>query len=220
MDSVSLMNSWTTKKKRTLKTVKSKNLSSCISKEVEEEGCRKRKRSRVSNKKQKLSRGDNDSVVKRKQKRSRKIVKVESEDEIEAIPISDSEDYNCTLSEWIQKLKEEKRNKPKEVVVSGEYFETDDYTTGNWISEKRRERLKAEREEDMEWEEELEMLSKIKTTSRSRTRNLCSNSPENVTDEGPSCSRSPASEVSDSLLKNGIFNDCTIMKTSSKVICL
>ncbi|KAL1221264.1 Lysine-specific demethylase JMJ29 [Cardamine amara subsp. amara] len=211
MESCSLK-PWASKKKRSLKRVKS--LSSDSIKEVEEEGCGKRKRSRVSNKKMKLSRADSDSVVKRNQKRRRKMVRVESEDEREVVHKADSEDSDCTLSEWIQRLKRKKRDKGK--IKSGEYFEVDDCTTGNWISDQRRERLKAEHEEDLEWEDELEWITKLKKTSRSRTRNLCSNIPEHVTEDGPSSSQSPTSEVSDSLVKTGTSNDSTSVKTTSK----
>ncbi|KAG7587924.1 Zinc finger RING-type [Arabidopsis suecica] len=182
--------SWTTRKKRSLKPFKSKG----------EDG---ETRAKVFNRKRK----SDDSVVKRNAKRRRKICKVEE--------IGDEyyEDDDCILSDWVRRNTAKRRDKRKEEVMvkieSGEYLEGDDCTVGNWFSEMR-DRRQVELEEDEEWEEELRLCCKIKaTSSRSRTRNLSSNSPENVTDVRPSRSRSPASDVSDSILKNGISNDCT-----------
>ncbi|CAH2048005.1 unnamed protein product [Thlaspi arvense] len=89
---------------------------------------------------------------------------------------------------------------------------------------KRKSRRKAEPKEDMDWEEELKTKA---TPSRRRSRNLLcaaasggSKSPENVTDvsrsRSRSSSRSPTSQVSDSLLKTGSSDDCTSIKSTSK----
>lgn len=215
--------SWTTKKKRSLKPFKSKGFSSSSSSR-EEGGTRLRVYSRKRN----HSRADNDgSAVKRNVKR-RKTCKVEeSGDEFEVIPKSVkeeqcSEDDDCILGDWMRKRTVKRSDKRKEEVEvrlkieSGEHFEDDDCFIGNRFSEissQRRDRRQVELEEDEEWEEQLRLIEKIKaTSSRSRTRNLSSNKPENVTDVSPSCSRSPASDVTDSLLKNGISNDCTSIK--------
>lgn len=192
--------SWTTRKKRSLKPFKSKG----------EDG---ETRATVFNRKRKHSRDDSDdSAVKTNAKRRRKICKVEE--------ISDEyyEDDDCILGDWVRRNTAKKRNEEVMVTIeSGEYFKGDDCTVGNWFSEMR-DRRQVELEEDEEWEEEVRLCSKIKaTSSRSRTRYLSSNSPENVTDVSPSRSRSPASDVSDSILKNGISNDCT---TSRKQVNL
>ncbi|XP_013750220.1 lysine-specific demethylase JMJ25-like isoform X3 [Brassica napus] len=79
---------------------------------------------------------------------------------------------------------------------------------------RKRDRHQIELEEDVAWEEELQMISKIQATKRRRRRG--SHSPEHVTRASGSRSRSPDSEVSDSLLKNGCSDDPESMKSSSK----
>lgn len=202
--------SWLTRKKRTLKPFKSKSLSS--SSGSREEECTRVRwpvRSEVLNKKRKHWRADNDDsgVVKRNPKRRRKATSDEKEQH--------SEDDDCTLENYISKM--------RRIIAKSREEEEEDWMSKS--NSKRRDRRKVELEEDKEWEEELELISKIKATSRSRSRNLgCAaseRSPENVTDVSrESHSRSPTSEVSDSLLKNGISNDCTSMKNTSTVTCL
>lgn len=74
--------------------------------------------------------------------------------------------------------------------------------------------------EEEEWEQELEVVSFIKATSRSKSRKLdCSDIRflEDVTDAvSGSCSRSE-SDFSDSHLKNENFNDCRSMTRSLRV---
>ncbi|KAJ0265790.1 Transcription factor jumonji [Hirschfeldia incana] len=80
---------------------------------------------------------------------------------------------------------------------------------------RKKDRRQVELEEDVAWEEELQMISKIKATKR-RRRRRGSHSPEHVTCVSGSRSRSPDSEVSDSLLKTGCSDDCDGMKVTSK----
>lgn len=215
LEQLSYQYSWTTRKKRSLKPFKSKGFSSSSSSREDGET-----RAKVFNRKRKHSRDDSDdSAVNKNAKRRRKICKVEE--------IGDEyyEDDDCILGDWVRRNTAKRRDKRKEEVMvkieSGEYLEGDDCTVGNWfsdVSSKRKDKRQVELEEDEEWEEELRLCCTIKaTSSRSRTRNLSSNSPENVTDVSPSRSRSPASDVSDSILKNGISNDCT---TSRKQVNL
>lgn len=75
---------------------------------------------------------------------------------------------------------------------------------------RKRDRLQVELEEDVAWEEELQMISKIQATNRRRRRG--SHSPEHLTRASGSRSRSP-----DSLLKNGCSDDPESLKSSSKV---
>lgn len=79
---------------------------------------------------------------------------------------------------------------------------------------RKRDRHQIELEEDVAWEEELQMISKIQATKRRRRG---SHTPEHVTRASGSRSHSPDSEVSDSLLKNGCSDDPESMKSSSKV---
>ncbi|KAG7658174.1 Zinc-finger domain of monoamine-oxidase A repressor R1 [Arabidopsis suecica] len=190
--------SWTTRKKRTLKPFMSKGSSPSSSSDS-----RKRKLSRAED--------SDDSAVKRNAKRRRKICKVEEY----------YEDDDCILSDWVQRntaKRIDKRNKEVEVMVKIE--SGDDCTIGKWfsdVSSKRKDKRQVEVDEDEEWEEEVTLCSKIKaTSSRSRTRSLSANSPENVTDVISPCrSRSPASNVSDSIQKN----DCTSSRKQSGPIC-
>ncbi|EFH62735.1 predicted protein [Arabidopsis lyrata subsp. lyrata] len=205
LEQLSYQYSWTTRKKRSLKPFKSKGFSSSSSSREDGET-----RAKVFNRKRKHSRDDSDdSAVNKNAKRRRNICKVEE--------IGDEyyEDDDCILGDWVRRNTAKRIDKRKEEVMvtieSGEYLEGDDCTVGNWfsdVSSKRKDKRQVELEEDEEWEEELRLCCKIKaTSSRSRTRNLSSNSPENVTDVSPSRSRSPASDVSDSILKNGISNE-------------
>lgn len=81
----------------------------------------------------------------------------------------------------------------------------------------KRDRRQVELEEDVAWEEEVQMISKIKATKRRRRG---SHSPEHVTCVSGSRSCSPASEVSHSLLHNGCSDDPESMKNTSKVTSL
>ncbi|CAH8388060.1 unnamed protein product [Eruca vesicaria subsp. sativa] len=88
----------------------------------------------------------------------------------------------------------------------------EDQSSGRFAS-KRKRRPEAEHKEDKKWEEEVKLVSKLEATS-SRRRRAPEN--ENDTDVTSSRSRSPASQVSDSLLKNGSPDDYPRIKNTSK----
>ncbi|XP_023643797.1 lysine-specific demethylase JMJ25 isoform X2 [Capsella rubella] len=198
--------SWTIRKKRSLKPFKSRGFSSC--------------------------RGDSDGlVVERNMKRRIKTCKVGAScDEVEVIPKSDEkepcpEDDDCTLGDWMRRKILERGDKRKENVVevrhkinSGKHFDDDDCTVANRLnSRKKRGRRQVELEEEEEWEEQLHLCELMRAISSSRrTHNLCSIGQENVIVVGPSHSRSPISDVSDPLLKNGVSFDFTNMKQEPK----
>ncbi|XP_010430276.1 PREDICTED: lysine-specific demethylase JMJ25-like isoform X2 [Camelina sativa] len=200
-ESILMSGSWIVRKKRSLKPFQSRGLFSGRSsgKEVvvvEEEQS-----------------GRSLRVYSRKQKK-RKTSKVEEQ-------CSEDDDDDCRLGEWMRR-RSVKRKEVRPKVESGERFEDDDCRVSkrrSVVSRKKRDRRQVEIEEDEAWEEEVMLCVKIKSTSsRSRTRNLVSNSTENVADVSTSSSRSPASDVSDPLLKNGISNnDCTSVRQEPKV---
>ncbi|XP_006391906.2 lysine-specific demethylase JMJ25 isoform X2 [Eutrema salsugineum] len=221
---ISFRYSWSTRKKRTPKPFK-----------LKEGGSRSRPVIlKVFVRKRKLSRDDNDdSAVKRNPKRRRACSKVESCDEVEAVPKEETsvkeeqvseDDDDCILGDYIRSFTMRKReDKRKEVPeVKSEIKDEECSVEANRIA-KRKYKRKVKVEEDMDWEEEVKLVSKIKETSRRKSRRIgcaangrSSKSPENVTGVSRSRSRSPTSEVSDSLLKNGSSDDCTSMTNTSK----
>ncbi|KAG2302661.1 hypothetical protein Bca52824_031312 [Brassica carinata] len=259
---------WSTKKKRSLKLVKSKEFSSSSR---EEEGgvrlgpvifrvySRKRKRlSRVGNgsavegndgvevilrdeKPQQID-DDDDGIVLGDWIRQRRRMSVKSgedkreEPEMKTVSVTKVElfeDHGCTvLPSWscgrvASKRKSRRRKVELEVesdetksmsVKKVEPSEDHDCTllasrSSGRSTGRKRDRRQVELEEDVAWEEEVQMISKIKATKRRRRG---SHSPEHVTCVSGSLSCSPASEVSHSLLHNGCSDDRESTKNTSK----
>ncbi|KAJ0258020.1 Transcription factor jumonji [Hirschfeldia incana] len=121
----------------------------------------------------------------------------------------ESGDDDCTILENWSSVRFSSRRKDKSKAKN----QSEKKSVGRFTS-KRKDRRQVELEEDMEWEEEVELISIIKATSLSRRG--ASNSHDNVTVASSSQSRSPASEVSDSLLKIGSSDDSTTMNNAPK----
>ncbi|CAN8245194.1 unnamed protein product [Cochlearia groenlandica] len=202
-------------------------------------------RSRSVRLKRMFSRFDNDLAVRRNPKRRRRtrkirVGRVESCDELEVVPHvkedNHYEDDDCTLDNWISqwrrsnaKRREDKRKegaeaKPKMKSLSEvKHSEYDYCCDAEKTASKRRNRCNVEVEDDMEWGEEVKLVSKIEAVSRRKKRSLrcavaeiCPKSPETVKDVSSSHSRSPISEVSDSLMKNGVSSDTSVKSTSKE----
>lgn len=253
---------WSTKKKRSSKSVKSKEFSSGSSGSSREEGgvrsrpvifrvySRKRKRLSPLDDVQVIPKAashdklhqhpvddDDDGIVLGDWIRQMRRIRVKSEEgerkesemkTVSVTKVEPLEDHGCTiLPSWGSVGFTSKRKKRRRVglevkseVKSMSVMEvepSEDQDCGI-LASRRKERRQVELEEDVAWEEELHMISKIKTTNRRRRRG--SHSPEHVTRASGSRSRSPASEVSDSLVKNGCSDDCASIKITSKVTCL
>lgn len=216
---------WSTKKKRSSKLVKSKEFSR--KEEREREGgmrprpvifrvySRKRNRlSRVDNvsadgvevilkeapSHETLQHSDHDGMLLGdwiKQKRKESEVMTVSVTKVE--PLEDT-----ILPSWSRRKNRRRVGVEVKSEMKVEPSEDHGRSTG-----RKRDRRQVEHEEDVAWEEELQMISKIQAT-KPRRRRRGSHSPG-------SRSRSPDSAVSDSLLKNGCSDDPESMKTSSKV---
>ena len=222
---------WSTKKKRSLKLVKTKEFSR---KEEREGGMRprpvifrvySRKRNRLSlvdnvsadgvevilkeaPSHETLQHSDHDGMLLGdwiKQKRKESEVMTVSVTKVE--PLEDT-----ILPSWSRRKNRRRVGVEVKSVMKVEPSEDHGRSTG-----RKRDRRQVELEEDVAWEEELQMISKIQATKPRRRRRRGSHSPEHVTFVSGSRSRSPDSEVSDSLLKNGCSDDPESMKTSSKV---
>lgn len=210
----SLTYSWWTKKKRSFRLFKSKG---SASRRGDEEACTSSKpvTSRVYCRKRKHSVDDQDLALETNDKRSSKV---------EAVPkdVKHSSDDDIMLSDWITRRRnsvENREDKGKEE-VDAKSEDDDDCTilenqSSKRFTSKRKDRRQLELEEDMEWEEEVNLISKMKASSRRRRK--ASNIPENDTVATSSQSRSPDSEVLDALLKIGSSDDSTTIRNTSKV---
>ncbi|XP_018456825.1 lysine-specific demethylase JMJ29 isoform X2 [Raphanus sativus] len=153
-----------------------------------------------------------------KRKKRRKVeFEVKSEMKpMSVMEVEPSEDQDCGILASRRKERRQVELEVKSEVKSMSVMEvepSEDQDCG-LLASRRKDRRQVELEEDVAWEEELHMISKIKTTNRRRRRG--SHSPEHVTRASGSRSRSPASEVSDSLVKNGCSDDCASIKITSK----
>ncbi|KAG2262281.1 hypothetical protein Bca52824_069360 [Brassica carinata] len=133
-----------------------------------------------------------------------KEVDVKSEMKVES-----SEDDDCTIVENWSSVSRRKDKRKGKVQSEKKSVKPHDQSSGRFSS-KRKDRRQVELEEDMEWEEEVELISKIKASSRRRRR------ADDVTVASSSQSRSSASELSDSLLKIGTSDDSTTMDNTPK----
>ncbi|XP_022556510.2 lysine-specific demethylase JMJ25 isoform X1 [Brassica napus] len=209
----SLTYSWWTKKKRSFRLFKSKG---SASRRGDKEACTSSKPviSRVYCRKRKHSVDDQDLALETNDKRSSKV---------EAVPkdVKHSSDDDIMLSDWITRRRntvENREDKGKEE-VDAKSEDDDDCTilenqSSKRFTSKRKDRRQLELEEDMEWEEEVNLISKMKASSRRRRK--ASNIPENDTVATSSQSRSPDSEVLDALLKIGSSDDSTTIRNTSK----
>ncbi|CAF2134099.1 unnamed protein product [Brassica napus] len=160
----SLTYSWWTKKKRSFRLFKSKG---STSRRGDDEAWTSSKPaiSRVYCRKRKHSVDDHDLALETNDKRSSKDVK-RSDDDI-------------MLSDWITRRRNTVENREEEVDAKSE--DEDDCTIlENQSSRKKFYRRQVELEEDLEWEKEVNLISKMKEAS-SRRRRKASNIPENDT---------------------------------------
>ncbi|KAF8075479.1 hypothetical protein N665_1091s0007 [Sinapis alba] len=144
--------------------------------------------------------------------RFKKRRKVEIEDSMSVMEVEPCEDDGCTLLASRSSGRFKKRGKVEiedsMSVKEVEPCEDDGCTllasrSSGRSSGRKKDRRQVELEEDLAWEEELQMISKIKATKRRRRG---SHSPEHVTCVGGSRSRSPDSEVSDSHDRESMMN--------------
>ncbi|KAF8109875.1 hypothetical protein N665_0090s0057 [Sinapis alba] len=131
-------------------------------------------------------------TVKTRDDKGKEEEKVDVQSQMKSVSVmkAESSEDNCTILEenWSSErlLTSTRKEKRKE----------GDQSSGR-ITSKRKDRRQVELEEDMEWEEEVKLISKIKASSRRRRRRT----PDNLTVATSSHSPSPPSELSDSLLK-------------------
>ncbi|KAJ4902057.1 transcription factor jumonji (jmjC) domain-containing protein [Raphanus sativus] len=209
--------SWSTKRKRGSISMRGDEACTSSKPVISRVYCRKRKHSVIV---------DHASAL------AKRSSKVEASDEVEAVP---KDDDDIMLIDWITKRRrttveniEDKGKKEIDCTILEENGssvrfssrrkdkskakkQSEKKSVGRRFTSKRKDRRQVELEEDMEWEEEVELISIIKATSLSRRG--ASNSPDNVTVASSSQSRSPAS---DSLLKIGSSDDSKTMNNTPK----